>query len=58
MDRLLEIYHENLDDYKKLDISKKDSFMSKFNQEECNKQIEYYFHKIEVVNRIKSKIRA
>ena len=56
MDRNLEIYYENLNDYKKRDKSKKDSLISKFDQNECNEKIEYYMNKIKLIHRIQSKL--
>ena len=58
MDRNLEVYFENLNDYKRWDKNKKDSLMSKFDQKECDEKIEYFMHKIKVVQRIKSKLMA
>lgn len=56
MNRNLEIYLENLNDYKKWNKTKSDGFMSKFDQEECDKQIKFYMDKINLVHKIKTKI--
>lgn len=50
------IYRENLHDYKLWNENKQDSFMSKFNQKECDDKLEYIKRKIVIVTNLKKKI--
>jgi len=57
LDDDLEVYRENLADYEKNNKNKRDSVMSKFNQKDCDEQIAFYKHKIEMTVALKDKIR-
>jgi len=56
LDNVNEVYKENLAGVEKWNKTKKDSFMTKFNQSQCDTEIAYYKRKLELVKTPKTKI--
>ena len=52
----LEIYKQEVIDYRDWNETKKDTFMSKFSQEKCNEQINYYQNKANLVETLLDKL--
>lgn len=52
----LEIYKQKVIDYRDWNETKKDTFMSKFSQEKCNEKINYYQHKVGMVETLLDKL--